>query len=56
MTNKKTTGHRFAAAFATLALLLTVVTVHAGQIQPAQQQQTLAEDDSDFLVLNPEHE
>jgi hypothetical protein len=55
MTNKKTTGHRFAAAFTVLAVLLSAVTVHAGNVAPAQQQ-TLAEDDSDFLVLNPEHE
>jgi hypothetical protein len=55
MANKKTTGHRFAAAFTLLAVLLTVAPVHAGNVAPAQQQ-TIADDDSDFLVLNPEHE
>jgi hypothetical protein len=55
MTNKKTTGHRFVAAFALLTLLLTVVAVQAGYVAPAQHQ-TIADDDSDFLVLNPERE
>jgi hypothetical protein len=55
MTKKKTTGHRFVAAFALLTLLLTVPAVHAGYVAPAQQQ-TICDDDSDFLVLNPERE
>jgi hypothetical protein len=55
MTNKKTTGHRFVAAFALLTLLLTVVAVQAGYVAPAQHQ-TIADDESDFLVLNPERE
>ena len=55
MTNKPTLGRRFAAAFAVAALLLTVAPVNAWNF--ALPSQTLAaEDDPDFLVLNPEGE
>ena len=51
MTNKPTLGRRFAAAFAVAALLLTIAPVNAWNFAPSQ---TLAaEDEPDFLVLNP---
>ena len=55
MTNKATVRHRFAAVFAGAALVLTVFAVDARNFTPASQT-LVAEDDPDFLVLNPEGE
>jgi hypothetical protein len=55
MTNKATVRHRFAAVFAGAALVLTVAAVDARNFTPASQT-LVAEDDPDFLVLNPEGE
>jgi hypothetical protein len=55
MTNKPMLHHRFAAAFALAALLLTVAAVDARNFAPTGQT-VAAEEEPDFLVLDPKGE
>ena len=54
MRQEQAVGWRFAAAFALAVLALTAGTFGPGKYDPVSV--ALADDEPDFLVLNPEHE